>query len=79
MIRMPENRRKVLVVDYDPSWTDEFELLRWAICPAVRGVATDYILARRNIGFFGAHTAAHPRREYTLGICGNHLINKYII
>lgn len=36
---MAENRRRVLVVDYDPSWPDMFEALRRAVWAAVHDVA----------------------------------------
>jgi GrpB-like predicted nucleotidyltransferase (UPF0157 family) len=36
---MAENRRRVLVVDYDPSWPDVFEALRRPVWAAVRDVA----------------------------------------
>jgi GrpB-like predicted nucleotidyltransferase (UPF0157 family) len=36
---MAENHRRVLVVDYDPSWPDMFEVLRRPVWAAVRDVA----------------------------------------
>jgi GrpB-like predicted nucleotidyltransferase (UPF0157 family) len=36
---MAENHRRVLVVDYDPSWPDVFEVLRRPVWAAVRDVA----------------------------------------
>ena len=39
MVDLAENRRKVQVVDYDPSWPDTFEALRREVWPAVRDVA----------------------------------------
>lgn len=36
---MTENRRRVLVVDYDPSWPRIFEVLRRPVWAAVRDVA----------------------------------------
>lgn len=39
MIDLAENRRRVQVVDYDPSWPATFEALRREVWPAVRDVA----------------------------------------
>jgi GrpB-like predicted nucleotidyltransferase (UPF0157 family) len=36
---MPENSRRVLIVDYDPSWPELFEALRRPVWAAVQGVA----------------------------------------
>lgn len=34
------SRRRVLVVDYDPSWPDVFESLRQSVWPAIRDMAS---------------------------------------
>lgn len=39
MSDLAENRPRVCVVDYDPSWPDTFEALRREVWPAVREVA----------------------------------------
>lgn len=39
MTGMAENRRRVLVVDYDPSWPDKFEELRQTVWSVVHDVA----------------------------------------
>lgn len=39
MIDLTQNRRRVQVVDYDPSWPDTFEALRRQVWPAVHDVA----------------------------------------
>jgi len=36
---MAENHRRVLVIDYDPSWPDMFEALRRRVWAALQGVA----------------------------------------
>lgn len=36
---MAENRRRILVVDYDPAWPDTFEVLRRDTWAAVRDIA----------------------------------------
>jgi len=38
-IRVTPNRRTVIVVDYDPAWPRDFEILRQRIWPSLADVA----------------------------------------